>query len=255
MVSGFAEGHVARNTYFRTTMKSGIQPLTLYAALALCMTVCACKKEDQEAAQTPPAATGGGTEVTGEPTGADPKVLFFTRLKAVEQYYFYLEVDGTQRLFDDAIGSSASAPTSCNSSFGESFTLTPGAHSWIFRNTLMGINSSGTFNVQAGECKIIEITEPSNCWNKGRLLVYADLIIGSDMEVQIAGSSSFHSLTQEYSSPPAPFSNGTFSRYMDPGSYTLRVYDGNGSDGGEYIGQINFSIQAGQTTPIEVGEN
>jgi hypothetical protein len=236
-------------------MKTGLPTHTLIAALALCITVCACKKEDKEAAPAPQTTTGGGTDVTGEPTGGDPKVLFFTRLKAVEQYNFYLEVDGSQRLIDNAIGTSSAAPTSCNSSSGESFTLTPGAHSWVFRNSLMGINSSGTFNVQAGECKIIEIKEPSNCWGKGRLLVYADLIIGPDMEVQLAGNSTFYRLTQTYSSPPAPFSNGTFSRYMDPGSYTLKVYDGNGSNGGAYLGQVNFSIQAGQTTPIEVGEN
>ncbi len=215
-----------------------------------------CKKDKEEdPAPVPTPSTGGGSETIGEPTGGDPRAFFFTRLKAVEQYNFYLEVDGSQVLFDDAISSLTAAPTSCGSSFGESFTLTPGTHSWVFRNTLMGINSSGSFNVQADECRIFEIVEPANCWGKGRLLVYADLIIGSDMEVQIVGSSFFHSLTQEYSSPPAPFSNGTFSRYMDPGSYTLKVYDGNVSSGGEYIGQINFSIQAGQTTPIEVGEN
>lgn len=236
-------------------MKTSAYNHTLIAILALCMMVGGCKKDDNEVQPAPPNNTGGGSEETGEPTGGAPKVLLFTRLKAVEQYNFYVEVDGNMELFNDAISSNSSAPTSCTSSLGESFTVTPGTHSWVFRNTLMGINSTGSFSVQAGECKIIEITEPANCWGKGRLCVYADLIIGPDMEVQLAGNSNLYQLTQEYSSPPAPFSNGTFSRYMAPGSYTLKVYDGNGSGGGTLIGQVNFSIQTGQTTNIEVGEN
>ncbi len=231
--------------------------LVLYA-LTLGMLMTACKKEEIQDTPTPQAPSGGGgggTDTPGEPTGGDPQVLFFTRLKAVEQYSFYLEVNNAQVLFDDAINASTSAPTSCTSSFGESFTLAPGTYSWSLNNTLMGISSSGSFTLVANQCKIIEITEPSNCWGKGRLLVYSDLLIGSDMEVQLAGNSSFYQLTEEYSSPPAPFSNGTFSRYMDPGSYTLKIYDGNGSDGGTYIGQMNFSIEVGQTTVLEVGEN
>lgn len=217
-----------------------------------CVLLSACKKEEQPDEPTPPSSSGGGNEATGEDNPGESKVFFWTRMRMFNQYNCYLEVNGSSRLFD-YVFTSSNSPTSCNSTSGESFTLAPGTYSYSLSNSSQGISWNGQFSLLQDQCKIIEIVEPPGMWGKGKLLVYASNIIGSNMKVQVTSLSSTYVLDQEYNSAPVPFSNGTFSRYMAPGSYTLRAYDGNGSPGA-LIGQANFTISAGQLKVIEVYE-
>lgn len=234
-----------------------IRNVGLSAFLLLVVLVAsACKKDKEEPVpETPEAAQGGGSnEQEGEPTPGESKVLFWSRLRMVQMYNFYLEIDGRSVLYDEYYGSNGAGPQSCNSSIGHSFTVDPGTYSYLLRNNLMGISMNGTVTVGQDQCRIIEFVEPSGMWGKGKLLVYARNIFGDEMEFTYTGNTHTHQLTQSFTSAPQPFTSGAFTRYVSPGTYTLRFYDGNGLNNENLIDILSIDVNAGQQTTIRVDE-
>ncbi|HEY0978113.1 MAG TPA: hypothetical protein VGE21_11650 [Flavobacteriales bacterium] len=211
-----------------------------------------CKKDnDTSEPALPPTDDGAGTGgTTGEPPSpGESRIRFWSRMRMFDHTYSYLEFDGHHVLFDDV---NNTTPSNCSSG-DQTFIVDPGTYSYHLYNSSMDIEWDGTVVVGQDQCKLVEIVEPPGCWGKGKLLVYASFLIG-DMEIKINGITTGAVLDEEFSNAPPMYTEGTYSRYADPGVYQLRAYDGNGPDGGELIGTLNFSLQAGQQTTLVVEE-
>lgn len=237
-----------------------------FFAVSLCITASllfsGCKKQEAEepapAANNPGGGGGGGgsTEGEGESNPGESKVRFWTTFDFFESNYCYLEFDDHSVLFDD-VHNNGWTPSNCNSSESGNFTVTPGTYDYHLDSPSNGIEWNGTVTVGQDECMLVEISEAPDWWGKGKLFVYAEHLTGVDMEVRIdgiyPGIGGGGNLDEAFNDPPALYTEGTYMRYLDPGNYTLKVYDG-GFPTSEFIGSVEVEINAQEVTPVALYE-
>jgi len=119
----------------------------------------------------------------------------------------------------------------------------------------MGVSTTGSITLEMGQCRIVEFVEPTNLWGKGKLLVYASNITGDRVYFYYEEEPAFYYnyLTQEFGTAPEAFTEGTYSRYLEPGTYQMKVFNGEGLPGA-LIDTFSFEVIAGQQTTLRLEE-